>query len=81
MGFYRLFEAKAGDLKLSKRTRICKKTPKGKKSQSCWFVVRDKNGRIVRWSNIGKSTRVDARVKAKRTVKKGKGRGHLGDIR
>lgn len=62
------------------RTRICKKT-RGKK-RNCFYVVRDKNGRFKKWTNIGRSTRVDTRIRAKRRLKRSKpGYGHLGDYR
>lgn len=42
------------------------------------YVVRDKEGRFKRWSNIGRSARQDARKDAKTQVKPGY--GHRGDI-
>ena len=41
------------------------------------YVQRDKKGRFVKWTNIGKALKADRRKKAKKTVKSGY--GHKGD--
>lgn len=48
----------------------------GKKS---YYAERDKNGRFVGISNIGKSIAEDSRSKAKKIVKPG--HGHEGDLK
>lgn len=63
--------------KSARRYKICRRV-KGKAKKSCSYVIRNKKGQFRRWSNIGRSIRVDARVKAKHRPKK-VGYGHTGD--
>lgn len=44
------------------------------------YVTRDKKGRFVKWTNIGKSTAADKRKKTRRKLKK-PGFGHMGDYK
>jgi len=55
---------------MGKREIIKKKTRK-------FYVERKANGQFKKWTRIGRSLKVDRRVKAKRKVKSGY--GHLGD--
>ena len=65
----------------SRRERICRGR-KGSKSRFCVFVHRNKKGQIVKVHNIGRSTRQDARIRAKRRLlmPRDRGYGHLGDV-
>lgn len=50
------------------------------RSKKEFYVVRNALGQIVSVSNIGRSIRADARIKAKTVVSK-RGKGHLGDYK
>lgn len=48
------------------------------KSKPGAYVERDSHGRFKKWTGVGRSIRVDRRVKAKHVPSRG-GYGHLGD--
>lgn len=62
---------------MGKRTRICRGRGRRK---TCYYMERDRRGRFKRGANIGRSIRVDKRVRAKNKPKK-PGYGHIGDYR
>ena len=66
--------------KYSRRERICRGR-KGSKNRICVYARRNKLGQITSVTNIGRSTRADARVRAKRRLfgYRDRGLGYLGD--
>lgn len=65
----------------TRRERVCRGR-KHSKHRFCVYVHRNKKGQIVAVHNIGRSTRQDARIHAKRKLflPRDRGRGHLGDF-
>lgn len=63
---------------MARRYVVCKATGSRIHKRSCTYVVRSKKGTFKKWTNIGRSTKADSRVRSKRRVKK-RGYGHLGD--
>ena len=65
----------------ARRYKICRGR-KGSSKRSCHYVHRNKKGQIANVVNIGRSTRQDARIKAKRRLNRYRdvGIGNLGDF-
>ena len=85
MGKEKIFEFQLKNVQevktMVKRQRICRKI-KGQSKKRCYYVTRNKKGQITNVNNIGRSTRQDARIKAKRKLRPGidRGKGMLGDF-
>ena len=67
---------------MARRQRVCRKV-RGHRTKKCVYVTRDKRGRIIRVTNIGRSVRADARIRAKRRLKmpRDRGLGFAGDFK
>ena len=57
-----------------RRTKICL----GKKNRKCFWVKRDRKGRIVKMQKINKCIKADSKIKAKKCPK-GSGQGYRCD--
>ena len=63
----------------AKRSLVCRGS--GRK-RFCVYLHRNKKGQITKVTNVGRSIRTDARIRAKRRLflPRDRGRGNLGDF-